>query len=422
MSGRQLIVNSVSLIGTTVVTSGLGAVYWWVAATNFSAASVGVGSALISAMGLIATLSTLGLGTLLIGELPSRRSEGPALIGTAISVSIAAGMFLGVLFALGAPLFATNLESVLNTPPHVALFAAGVGLASAALVLDQALIGLFKGHVQFQRNVVFSVTKLLAIALIGASIVDAGSEMIYVAWIVGILVSVLIVAGLAIVRLEHLSAAIPRWRLVVDHALPALGHHGFNLAVKAPQLIMPVLAISLLSAEATGSLYIASMIALFLWMVPISLSTVLFAVGVGNILELAPRLRTTLTMSFAVTAVGIIVVVVAASPILELFGVHYAEQATWALRILILATLPMIIKTHFVAVSRVRRRVGKVMPYVWLGTLGEVTLAAIGAEIDGLNGLVVGWTIGMTLEAIAMLPTVVAAGQLDAVAAQQDSE
>src|SRR5881275_3639940 len=65
-----ILVNAGSLVGTTAVTSVLGFVYWWLAARQFPPEAVGFASAAISAMMLLATICILGLGTLLVGELP----------------------------------------------------------------------------------------------------------------------------------------------------------------------------------------------------------------------------------------------------------------------------------------------------------------------------------------------------------------
>src|SRR5579859_2991335 len=64
--GWSLMRNSVFIMGTTIATSGLGYLYWLVAAHAFTAYEVGVASTLISAMILISSLSNLGLGATLI--------------------------------------------------------------------------------------------------------------------------------------------------------------------------------------------------------------------------------------------------------------------------------------------------------------------------------------------------------------------
>src|SRR5438270_7077568 len=81
-----ILVNAGSLIGTSVVTSALGFTYWWLAARQFPPRVVGLASASISAMTLLGTFGILGLGTLLIGELPRQKGKEASLISTALIV------------------------------------------------------------------------------------------------------------------------------------------------------------------------------------------------------------------------------------------------------------------------------------------------------------------------------------------------
>ena len=69
---RDLLSNAGSLVMSTGVASLLGVVYWMFATRLFSQRAVGYGSAAVSAMTLLGTIGMLGLGTLLIGELPRR--------------------------------------------------------------------------------------------------------------------------------------------------------------------------------------------------------------------------------------------------------------------------------------------------------------------------------------------------------------
>jgi hypothetical protein len=72
---RIMLANTTSLVGTSLLTLPLGFVYWWLAAHRYPTESVGVASAAVSAMLLLATVSVLGFGTLLIGELPRKRTR-----------------------------------------------------------------------------------------------------------------------------------------------------------------------------------------------------------------------------------------------------------------------------------------------------------------------------------------------------------
>src|SRR5579864_3579031 len=85
-ANRVMLINAGSLIGTTAVTSGLGFVYWWVAARQYAPEAVGLASATVSTMLLLGSISMLGLGTLLITELPRQPGREVSLISTGFIV------------------------------------------------------------------------------------------------------------------------------------------------------------------------------------------------------------------------------------------------------------------------------------------------------------------------------------------------
>src|SRR5947209_20134086 len=97
-----MLINVGSLVGTTAVTSAIGFVYWWFAARHFPAETVGLASALVSAMMLLGNLCILGLGTLLIGELPRQRGREMSLISGALLLVGGIGGCIGILFAVVA--------------------------------------------------------------------------------------------------------------------------------------------------------------------------------------------------------------------------------------------------------------------------------------------------------------------------------
>src|SRR6202011_674713 len=140
--------NAGSLVGTTLVTSGLGFVYWWVAAKRFTPDVLGVASASISTMTLLGTLGIVGMGTLLITEIPRQPQKAISLISTGLITVAITGGFAGLLFALIAPVLSSQFSPLRSSVMNVLIFVAGVSLTSITLVLDQALIGLLHGTLQ----------------------------------------------------------------------------------------------------------------------------------------------------------------------------------------------------------------------------------------------------------------------------------
>jgi O-antigen/teichoic acid export membrane protein len=400
---RAIIANSASLVGTTLVTSALGVLYWGLAARVFTPSAVGLGSAAISAMTLIATVATLGLGTLLMGELAVRPRSAPHLLTTALLVSGGAGLLGGAIFAIVAAQVSPSLAPLGSAPWRVALFCTGTSLAAAALVLDQALVGLMLARLQLWRNTIFAVVKLAALGL-ATFVVSHGAGMaIYGCWASGILVSL---AGLWLYawRKGYGPARGPEAALTGKRR-NAVEHHAFNLALQVPVLALPIIVSVALSTAANARFYVALMIASFIWMVPIALSTVLFPSASAAPETAAEKLRLTTRISVIVGVLANGFVWLTATPLLSIFGTSYTAAA-WPLRLLALQVFPVIVKTHYVAVARISRRIGQAIPLVWIGSLGEIVAAVIGINVGGLTGLTLAWMGVLCIEAMVMAPTV----------------
>lgn len=406
-ANRSLLSNAASMVGTAVVTSLLGAAFWWVATHYFSKDSVGVASAAISAMTLLGFMATVGMGTLLMGELPRLKTGHRAVINAALLTSGSIGAALGIVFLIVAPLASSDFDPLSQTWLAALAFVIGVALTALTFVLDQSLIGLLRGALQLNRNIVFTVVKLAALIPVAALVADAGSQWIYGTWTAGIAVSLLVLFGFY--RNRASDSLRPNFNLLKDMRVHAVTHHAVNVALRTPELVLPIVVVTLLSASANASFYIAYMITGFMFFVPLSLSTVLYAVGSGESELLASRFRLTVFVSLGFGVASNLVLLVLATPLLEIFGSSYASEASGTLHILALDIFPSTVLTHYVALRRIQRRLATALPVIWGGALLQLGGGVIGALLGGLTGVAIGWVLGATVEAIVMGPEVLRA-------------
>lgn len=174
-----MLFNAGSLVGTTIMTSVLGFAYWWVAARLYAPGVVGLASALISTMTLLGTISMLGLGTLLTGELPRQPGKEWTLIDAALIVVGGTGTVVGLLFVLMASLLLPDFALLRTNGINTVLFALGVGFTALTMVLDQALIGILRGDLQLWRNTLFAAIKLVTLGLAGFLLSQGTGIIIY---------------------------------------------------------------------------------------------------------------------------------------------------------------------------------------------------------------------------------------------------
>ncbi|GHO46906.1 hypothetical protein KSX_50690 [Ktedonospora formicarum] len=389
------------------VTSVLGFAYWWVAARYFPPDAVGLASAATSTMMLLSSFCMLGLGTLLLTEIPRNKGQEGALISTALLLVGNVGFLVGIIFSLLAPLISPALRPIGATIQNILLFAASISITAMTVIIDQAVIGLLKGELQFYRNTIFSLVKLVALYLVGLWLTDKIGMTIYATWTLGNIISSLPLLILALWKGRHkLGSLSPRWQVLRKLGSSAIQHHIFNLILQAPTQILPVLVTVLLSPTMNAWFYVASMIANFIFAVAASLTTVLHATNAAQRATLSQKTR--LTVGIA-TITGIITsgtLFLTANLVLSFFGPNYAEQAAWPLRILALGAFPLIIKNHHIAIRRIKDEVTNAMLPIISGSVLELVLATLGARLGGLSGLSLGWVIALCVEALFMSPLI----------------
>ena len=159
------------------MTSVLGFVYWWVAARQFPPEAVGIASATISTMALLGSLCMLGLGTLLITELPRQPDQEGSLISTALVVVGGVGG-AGMLFAIISLYVSVQSNPLKAGIADSLVFAVGVSLTAVTLVLDQALIGILRGNLPPQVPTL--ILPVLVTVLLSAEV----NAWFYVSWMI----------------------------------------------------------------------------------------------------------------------------------------------------------------------------------------------------------------------------------------------
>lgn len=186
-----------------------------------------------------------------------------------------------------------------------------------------------------------------------------------------------------------------------------LTHHLVNLALQLPGWALPLVVTASLSATINAYYYTAWMIAGFVFVAPVALSTVLYAVAARSADSLRGSLWLTLTLSVVWGIAACLALGIGGSTILAFFGPSYSAGARLPLIILALAVFPQIVKVHYVAVARVKRQLGAASLVLGLGGVLELGMGYVGCTRGALTGLTLGWLAAVCLEALFMSRTVV---------------
>lgn len=401
--GHLVLTIAASLFSTTVVTATLGFAFWVVAARLTTTEVVGRSAALISAMQFIATFATLGLQTMLIAELHSRDTRGiRRLVVSSLSLAGAVAVAGAVGFAI-VHHFAAAGEWIYATPIGVALFAIGAAVTAITIVLDGAVIGVQQSSRQVTRNLVFSAVKLLTLPL-AAFTVGLSPEVVFSVWLLGNLVS-LVVLALRTNALKHWLRTAPSARGLSPLWRTIAGHHWVNVATQAPRLILPVMVAAQLSDEANAAFYAALLLATFMWIIPDHLATAMFALNSGNPQHFHTGLSTAIRLSAVVSVLAAVGAPIVARPMLGIFGPGYGE-ASYCLVVLAFCTFASAIKSIYIAVRRAQGALNTAAFAAVLGAILEIGAAEVGLKLGGITGIGIGLGAATLIEAAFFWPAI----------------
>ncbi|MGY4708622.1 lipopolysaccharide biosynthesis protein [Mycolicibacterium sp. CBM1] len=405
---RLLLRSAAALVSTSIVTSGLGFVYWALAARMFNASDVGESATAISAMSLIAPFTVLGFGTVLIARLPAMQVGRARLIATTAVVSGTVGTAVALLAAFTLPSAFLGLPGIGHDVGITVLFTAAVATQSIGYMLDQALLSSLGGGIQLGRNTVQAVVKLALLAAFALTLHRYGSLTIFASWFIANVVSITAVTIVLIRRFRvGLRGLIPELSALRGLHFEAAKHHALNIALFTPFFAMPILGNVLLGSEVAGYLYATWSIAGFLFYVPIALATALFASGARDSRTFAMEFGFTLRYALLICTAANLGVLLLGHWVLHIFGAAYADSGRQALIVMCLGGFGLIVKDHHVAVARVAGTVGREAMMIAVLGMGELAGAAVGAAHGGLTGLALGWLSAVALEMAVCAPTVV---------------
>ncbi len=404
---KEILGNAGTLIATAGVSALLGFAFWTVAARLFSQAAIGYAAATTSAMTLLGTIGMFGLGTFLVAELPKRAARA-SLVAAAMLAAGLGSSLLGIIFVLVAPHVSASLGNSSGTLTGALILIPAVILTAATFVFDQASIALLRGGLQLSRNIILASAKLLVLPATAYFLHDQFGDGIALSWVTGTAISVVPVA----IWLRSKGTAVfaqPDWDALRGMCKTVAAYNWLGLALATPALLTPILVTVVVSPAANGAFYAAWVMVSMLFLVPTHLSTVLFAVASSNPQALAAKLRFTLAVSLLVGLLGMAFLGLGAHLVLGIFGPGYVHQAAVPLSLLVIAYIPTIPRTHYVAVSRATGKISRAAIVMTVAAIMEMAAVVVGAKWNGLVGLSVALLGVKCLTGVVVTPAVIRA-------------
>lgn len=397
-----------ALIVSTVVTSLAGLAFWALAARTLSADMVGVGTALVSAVTLLANLATLGLRNGLVRFLPEAGGSTRRLITLSLLACAVAAVVLSGVFLLGQPWWAGQLGFLRANALTIAAFAASTAVWTLFVLQDHVLIGLRKSSWVPVKNLVYSIGKIVVLPAVAALSTWAVLEATVLPAVLAV-----VVVGLLLHRVTRRvpDARVPDTSVLLRRLFrfAAADQIAWLVWLATPQ-VLTLIVLHVRGPEASAYYYIANMIGYSLYLITSNIGSALIAESVHSPDRAGAFAHKALVHSVRLVLPLAVLGVFIGPFALRILGEDYAENASTAMQLIILSALPQTIVGISVNTARVRREMSTVVAtYLflavtiwggswvtlsWWGVTGvgatilvAQTLAAVGLLLTGRTGL-----------------------------------
>jgi O-antigen/teichoic acid export membrane protein len=380
--------NSFFVLATTATTAALGFLFWVVVARFYTPAQVGIATSLISAMSLISYLSQFGLNSTLVRFPASPHARNAQLTLALCAVATAAGL-LALAYLAGLPWYGEKLLFVRENPLAVTAFT----VLCAFAALNQLAKSVFTGARAPELNVLSDgLTQGVAKLALPAFLTGLGMYGIVGSTGAGFAAAVLCALFLMRRRLGfrfELRIGGTRLREQFTYSLASYASGLLNLL---PQLVLPLIVLHHLGAEATGYFYVAFQIAALLNAIAFSVGEALFAEGSHDPTQLPVLLRRTAVIVAAAQTPAAAVVAAGSGLILWVFGPGYAEAAGPLLVASAIGSLAVALSAWANFALKITRQLRQLIVNNAVFALVTISLALLWAP----RGLVwIGWAWGL---------------------------
>jgi O-antigen/teichoic acid export membrane protein len=398
--------NAYAWLVSTGFSSGLGILYWVLAARLYSPSVVGFSAALVSSMIFIAGVSQVNLMSALVRFIPTAGRRTVRLAATSYAVSIVLALFTSAAFtALSNRI--TGLDFFKFDARLAVMFSMAAMAWSVFNLQDGVLTGLRASMWVPVDNIIYSVAKIILLIWLAQRMPAWG---IFVSWIAPAAIMILPINLLIFRRLipRHvqaagLSAASFRMRQLIQYI--ASNYLGSLFSLTSGRLL-PVLVVAIAGATSAAYFYLAWTISNSLKVAAVQMATSLTVEGALDRATIALNGSKFLRLMIGLFVPMILILVVGAPLLLRLSGPSYAAEGAALLRLLSLSIIPSLVVSWYLSIARIRHQLLEI-----IFTEGTLAVLIIGLsyfllQAYGVTGVGIAALTSTSLVALALVPRI----------------
>lgn len=388
--GISLYRNTVYLMLNSAILAIAGFFFWAIAARLYPVEGVGLASAAISAMALLAVFSTLGLTYGLIRFLPGAGEKANDIINTCFTLGSVTSIALSLIFLAGLPFWSPALLPIREHPLFFAAFIIFTAAMTLQTFAQRSFVAERKTQFALWQGLVFGLSRFIPLVALAALFHTFG---IFASWGIAALVAVAISILLFLPKVQAGYRPLPTIskQIVNDMMHFSLANYAADLLWAIPNLVLPLIVINLLGAEPNAYFYIGWAVGSVLFTIPTAASFSLFAEGSYNKERLAGDIKRSLKLILLLLIPAIIIIILVGDKILLLFGSAYSENATRLLQILAISALPVSINYIYFSIKRVEMKMKSVIVLSAFIAVATLVLSYVLLPQIGILGPGVAW-------------------------------
>ncbi len=264
---EPLLKNSLFIMITSVATALFGFLFWLIAARLYTQQDVGIATAIISAMGLFVLISRLGFDQSMIRFFP--KCDKDRALGTILIITTGFALITGTAFVATVGYWLPDLQVVTTIAPFFLLFLAANMMT---VFIGTSFIAVRKGDYYFFQGLSFGSRLLFLFPLTILGSLGIFSSL-GLSFVIALVLSFFLLFRFGI-----------RWKgidlgFVRDSFHFSTGGYFSLLFMTAPQLVLPLIVMSILGPAETAQYYIVYAIISILFFIPSSFAHSLFVEG-----------------------------------------------------------------------------------------------------------------------------------------------
>lgn len=389
---HPLNIHAAYLFGATAVSAAAGFFFWLLAARLTNSAQLGIAAAMISSVNLLKGFADLGLGSAIIYYAPENQERVSPLVNTLIVVNLLASSSIGLIFLLGLPIWSPGLIAIQSNLSIAALFLIFVVIDALLSVQDMAMLSRRNAGYVFWRTLACNVPTVLLLPLI--LILMPSFEGIFLAYIIPNMIVVTVSSCLILPRwfegyrqFGQFDGDIFRtiWRYASANQIA-------NMIWAIPNYALPLVVISLLSAEDAGHFAINWSIVNFVLIIPRVVSTSLFVEGAQRTTRLSKSILQALLVIGLTSTPMIIGLWLWGDVAMSVFGEGYHHPEL--MRLFLIGVLPFSMDTLYFTFLRIRDRSLELIIFsAFIVALILCSLFLFTPQWD-LDGVALAWLLG----------------------------